>query len=105
MEKEQALLVNFKDGLEDISQLRELEGKLMNRIHDKNLGEFDSHSINTDLTDGTIYMYGPSAEALYRGVNDILENEKFLNGAIAVLRYGGPDDECEEKEIVIKASC
>ncbi|MEP0266595.1 hypothetical protein [Dokdonia sp.] len=103
MVKEQALLVNFSTELNDITDLHKLEDKLRDRIIDKDIGEFDGHAIDLELKEGTIYMYGPSTDILYAGVKDILENEILLNGAIAVLRYGEPDNDCEEKKITIKA--
>jgi len=102
MSTEQALLIEVNQ-FKTITELHVIEAKLRNRIN-KKLGEFDNHSIGLDLSDCTIYMYGPSTDKLYDGVKNIIENEKALNGTIAILRYGETDSNCEEKRITIKAS-
>ncbi len=52
-----------------------------------------THEINMDMSDGTLYMYGPDAESLFKIVKPILEQTDFTRGAWAILRFGAVNDE------------
>jgi hypothetical protein len=54
-----------------------------------------------DLSDGSIYMYGPNAEELFKAVKPTLESTDFMKGAIAVLRFGPVHNNSSEIEIEI----
>lgn len=56
------------------------------------VGEFDGNEIASDLSEGTLYMYGPDAEALFKVVQPILVGASCLRRASATLRFGPPKD-------------
>lgn len=98
---EHAVIVCFKYGYPDLEPLFALEEKLEAEIAAKSVGEYDGHEIAADGSEGTLYMYGPDADKLFQTVRPILESAPFMKGAIATLRYGPPEEEVEEKEIII----
>jgi hypothetical protein len=65
------------------------------------VGFYDGHEINLDLSDGSLYMYGFSAEELFKAVKPTLEETDFTRAALAVLRFGAPDDGNNEIEFQI----
>lgn len=89
---EQALIARFKYGQHDLEPLFALEDRLSAAIELANVGEFDGNEIATDLSDGTLYMYGPDADALFTVVLPILKATAFLSGAEIVRRYGDAQD-------------
>lgn len=50
------------------------------------------NEIAADLSDGSLYMYGPDAEALLAVVRPLLASADCLRNARATLRYGPPED-------------
>lgn len=54
------------------------------------------------MSDGTLFMYGPNAEELFKVVKPILEQTDFTQGAWAVMRFGGLYDDASELEIQIE---
>ena len=61
-----AVIITFNYGIEELDDLFELESKLRNAIELKQVGEYDGHEIAMDSSDGTLYMYGPNAETLFK---------------------------------------
>ena len=76
---EQAVIVEFKYGLSNLEALFDLEEKLHQAIETADVGEYDGNAVATDLSDGTLYMYGPSAAP-------------FMRGALCTRRYGDAGD-------------
>ncbi len=101
-EIEHAVIIHFNYGIEGMEKIYELRDKLDSIIEKNNLGEYDGHEIATDFSDGFIYMYGPNAESLFKGIKSTLEKTDFLNGAKAKLRFGPPEDGVKEITIEIK---
>lgn len=97
--KQHSVIITFNYGIEELDALFELEDKLRNAIELKQVGEYDGHEIAMDSSDGTLYMYGPNAEALFKCIKPILEETEFMRGAIAQLRFGPPSDDVKEIEI------
>ena len=54
------------------------------------VGEYDGDEIAVDLSDGSLYMYGPTGDALFAAVKPVLESANFMKGAVVTVRYGPP---------------
>ena len=50
-----------------------------------------------DLSDGSLYMYGPDAEALFAVVRPILAGAECLRNTRVTLRFGPPEDDTLER--------
>ena len=98
-----AVLVRFAYGNTDLSRLFALEERLEEAIVKGGVGEFDGNEVATDGSDGTLYMYGPDADALFAAVRPILLATEFTRGARATLRYGPPEGGVRQVEVVIGA--
>jgi len=98
---EHAVIVYFSYGRTDLSELFALEEKLEKAIADAGAGEFDGNEVATDGSDGTLYMYGPDANALFAAVRSALEACPFMKGARAKLRFGPLEDGVKEIEVEI----
>ena len=98
-EPEHAVIVTFHYGQPDTNELFDLSEKLETAIDRESVGEFDGHEIATDLSNGTIYMYGPDADCLYSTIEPILRTKTFMRGATVKLRYGPPEDGIRERNI------
>jgi hypothetical protein len=92
MPAEQAVIVKFKYGLDDLDPLFALEEKLEEAIGAANVGEYDGHDIAVDLSDGGLYMYGTDADALLAVILPHLRAATFMKGAICTRRYGDVAD-------------
>ena len=62
---EHAVIVHFNYGLTDLRPLLEAEKRLTDAIALAGVGEFDGDEIAVNLSDGSLYMYGPDADRLY----------------------------------------
>jgi hypothetical protein len=82
--------VRSRYGLSDLAPLFELQDRLDRAIKLARVGEFDGNEVATDLSDVTLYMYGPDADRLFSAVRPVLESTDFLRGAVATLRFGPP---------------
>lgn len=99
------MLVHFLYGSNDLSSLYSLEERLEEAIVRDGVGEFDGNEAATDGSEGTLYMYGPDADALFSTVRPILESTHFMRGARVQLRYGPPgEDGVYEVEVVLGAN-
>jgi hypothetical protein len=87
---DQAVIVQFRYGSTDLSTLFSLEDKLEAAINAAGVGEYDGHEVAVDGSDGTLFMYGPSADRLFEIIDPILRTVPFMNGAVVRRRYGGP---------------
>ena len=98
-----AVIVRFDYGQTDLSPLHELEDKLIDAIESAAVGEFDGNEIAMDGSDGTLYMYGPSADRLFDVVRPVLASAECIHNAVATIRYGPPEDGVQEKRVPIAA--
>ena len=64
-------------------------------------GELDGNAIAADGSNGTLFMYGPSADRLFSVVRPTLATAPFLRGAQVLLRYGPPEDGVEERALTL----
>jgi hypothetical protein len=97
----QAVLVYLTYGSTDLSKLLAVEEQLQDAIAAAGVGEFDGDEMATDGSEGTLFMYGPDADALFTAVRPILEATPFMKGALAKLRYGPPVTGVKEVEIIL----
>lgn len=88
---EQALIVRFPYGEADLAPLFALEERLEAAIVEAKAGEYDGNEVATDLSDGSLYMYGPDADRLFAVVRPILQACPFMRQATVTLRYGPPE--------------
>ena len=94
---EQAVIVHFDYAADSLDPLFEVEKELENAIEAAGVGELDGNEIAGDLSDGTLFMYGPDAEALFAAVRPILAQARCLRKARVTLRFGPPEDETPER--------
>lgn len=100
-DEEQAVIAHFNYGSTDLTKLFETAGRLETAIEQAKVGEYDGHEIAVDGSDGSFYMYGPSADRLAEVVVPILEATDFMAGAVLKVRYGPPAEGTKEREIRI----
>jgi hypothetical protein len=99
--REHAVLVHFAYGSTDLSRLFALEDRLEKAIAGAGVGELDGNEVAADGSEGSLYMYGFDADALFVVVRPILEATDFMRGARVQLRYGPPADGVREVEVVL----
>jgi hypothetical protein len=99
-----AVIVHFTYGSTDLAPLSALEDRLIAAIAAADAGEFDGNEVAVDGSDGYLYMYGPDADALFAAIRPVLETAPFMNGARVTIRYGSPDDDVAEREVVLGGS-
>ncbi len=98
---EHAVIVYFDDyGGTNLDRLFALEDRLETAINKAGVGEFDGNEIATNGS-GSLYMYGPDADALFAAVRPVLEATDFTRGARVMLRYGPPEDGVREVEVML----
>ncbi|MEU6351010.1 hypothetical protein ABZ896_16995 [Streptomyces sp. NPDC047072] len=91
---EEAVIITFdlseeRGTEEEVKQAHELSDELNKLIAEKSAGEYDGDEFGGH--ECTLYMYGPSADALLEAINPALEKSTFK--PIRVLRrYGSVDD-------------
>lgn len=98
----QSVIIYFDYGLEEMDEIYELGDKLRHILEENKLGEYDGHEVAMDNSDGSLYLYGPNAESLYKAIKPTLEKVDFLNGAKAILRFGSLGAEAPEITVEIK---
>lgn len=89
---EQAVIINFKYGKTDLSDLFSLENRLEDFLKDKNIGDLDGHEIAVDGSDGFLYLYGNNAQLLFDTIIPILKEAPFMEKAKIHLRFGDVND-------------
>lgn len=85
---EEAVIIHFKYGQKDWSSFFAFEKTLESAISKARVGEYDGNELATDGSAGTLYMYGPSADAMFAVVKPRLLEAQFLKNIEATLRYG-----------------
>ena len=99
---EHAVIVHFQYGKTDIQPALNLGNALEKAIVKAGVGEYDGNEIAVDGSDGSLYMYGPDADRLYKVVRPVLESVDFMQNATVVLRYGPPGKDVVEKHVKIE---
>jgi hypothetical protein len=98
---EHAVIAHFDYAEDSIEPLFDLEEELEDAIESAKAGEYDGHEIAVDLSDGTLYMYGPDADCLFAKVRSILAGALCLRNVRVVLRYGPPEDGVRERTLTL----
>lgn len=97
---EHAVIVYFDNyGSTDLTRLFEVEDRLEKAIENAGVGEYDGNEICVDGTDGTLWMYGPDADALFETIKPILFEIDWFKESKILLRYGPPEDGVRERRI------
>jgi hypothetical protein len=95
--EDHAVIANFDYASESLDALFDVEEELEAAVTSAGVGEVDGHEIAMDLSDGSLYMYGPDAEALFAVVRPILERAECLRNIRVTLRLGSSEDEVPER--------
>ncbi len=95
--QQHAVIAHFDYAADGLDALYDIEEKLEAAINAAGVGEFDGNEIAVDLSDGSLYMYGPEAEALFAVVRPILAGAKCLQNTRVTLRFGPPEDDVPER--------
>ncbi len=99
------VVIQFFYGIEDLSELHELEAQLQSNITDAKLGRYEGHDISLDFGDGYLYFNGKNAEQLFEAIRPILEQHYFMDKSIATLRYGAFENpNAQERDCTIRFS-
>lgn len=99
----QAVLVHLKlsddgfGGEAERESIFQLEQELEKAITAARAGEFDGNEFGEGQC--TLYMYGPSAEALFRAIAPILESSPLARGATVIKRAGPPGSPAEQLQL------
>jgi hypothetical protein len=97
-----AVIAHFDYAAGSLDALYEVEEQLEAAINAAGVGEFDGNEIAVDLSDGSLYMYGPDAEALFAVVRPVLAGAACLRNARVTLRFGPPEDDVPERVEVLQ---
>ncbi len=98
---DQAVIAHFDYAADSLDPLSRLEDRLEAAISGAGVGEFDGNEIAVDLSDGSLYMYGPDAEALFAVVRPVLATAECLRNVRVLLRFGPPEDGVPERTEVL----
>ena len=92
--EEQAVILKLKLAAgqmgtdEERQRIHDLEGRLSDAIKRSAVGDFDGDEYGDGYC--TIYMYGPSADALFGAIKPSLKSFHAQPGSYALKRYGKP---------------
>jgi len=99
---EQQITISFRYGQNDLKALHQLSRELDRAMSSDSLGEVDGHEIATDLSHGFLYLYGPSAEAMFKAVKEVLLRPDFMKGATAILKFKDGKEVYPECEVELE---
>ena len=100
---EHAVIAEFDYTADSLDALLDVEDHIEAALTAAGVGEFDGNEIAVDLSEGSLYMYGPDAEALFAVVRPILAGATCLRNTRVTLRFGPPEDDVPERVEVIDA--
>jgi hypothetical protein len=101
MDNEQAIIIQFNYGFDDLGPYFDLSDKLDKVAKETGLGEYDGHEIALDYSDGFFYLYAPDAERFYKVIEPTLKGASFMQGAAVTLRFGPPEDGVSEIDFIL----
>jgi hypothetical protein len=101
--EQHAVIANFDYAADSLDDLFAVEEQLEAAINAAGVGELDGNEIAVDLSDGSLYMYGTDAEALFAVVRPILEGAECLRNTRVTLRFGPPEDSTPERVEMLDA--
>jgi hypothetical protein len=97
---EEAVIVHFDCPQPDWSAFLDFERELEHAICAADIGEYDGNELATHGRDGSFYMYGPDADALFAIVRPRLLAASFLSNVVVTLRYGPVTDPGAREAVV-----
>ena len=100
--KKQGVIIYFNYGHENLESLHELESKLRILLYNSGTGELDGHQMALDLLDGFLYLYGDSAEELFKTIKPALLATPFMRKAEINLRFGVSGNEVSDIDFVLE---
>lgn len=95
--EEHAVIAYFDYTANSLDPLHRVEDELEEAISNAGVGELDGNEVAVDLRTGSLYMYGPDAEALFAVARPILAQAAMLNNLRVTLRFGPPQDGIPER--------
>ena len=95
---EHAVIVEFRYGSTDLKPVFELGDRLREALEAAAAGEYDGNEMEADGSSGSLYMYGPDADAAFNAVGSVLRACQFMRGARVRLRYGPPGQDSRQVE-------
>lgn len=101
--EEHAVIIHFDYAADSLDPLYDLEEQLEVVMADAGVGEFDGNEIAVDLSHGSLYVYGPDADALFAVVRPLLAAAECFRTARATLRYGPPEQGVRERVVALDA--
>lgn len=101
--EDHAVIARFEYTADNLDPLHGLEDQLVAAINAEGVGEFDGNEIAVSLSDGTLFMYGPDAEALFAVVRPLLSAASCLKNTRVTLRFGPPKEGVLERIELINA--
>jgi hypothetical protein len=99
--EQHAVIAYFDYAANSLDAIFDVEEQLEAAINAAGVGEFDGNEIAVDLSDGSLYMYGADAEALFAVVQPILAGAECLRNTRVTLRFGPPEDGMRERVEVL----
>ena len=96
---QQEVEIHFSYGSRNFQHVFAMEDSLRMAIAEARVGEYDSHYVEEDGSEGFYYMHGPDAEALLRVIAPVLEKSTFMHGATVTLHFG-PQKRGTSKRVV-----
>jgi hypothetical protein len=76
-----SVIIRFTYGLADLEPLFRMDEELDRVVHASGIGEYDGHEIAVDLSDGSLYFYGPDAAKIRELIAPTLAVYPFMTGA------------------------
>jgi len=95
---EHAVIVHFTPTFEDFRQFDSFEIELEKVMHEDDI--YNSYEFTTDMSNGTLYLYGPNADRLYNDIRDVILNSTLFTDFHFVLRYGPEDSNSRVLHII-----
>jgi len=99
---EQALIITIPLGVKEFEFdercCKELESTLTRAVEASGSGEYDGNEFGEGVC--KLFLYGRSADALFRLVSPILSSISLPPGSYATKRYGAPGSQNEKVEII-----
>jgi len=103
LDPRQSVVIYFNYGEKSLEKLHELESKLRIVLYNEGAGELEGHQMALDLLDGFLYLYGDSAEALFKAIRPTLLATPFMKNAEIRLRFKKlENDDVSEIEFILE---
>jgi hypothetical protein len=97
---EQVLVVHFDYGLPDWGPYFECEKRVEAAVDSSGFGDYDGNELAVSGKDGSMYIYGPSADRLLPLVQPLLESCSLLKNVTVTLVYGPLGDKTVLRKVV-----